>query len=91
MGARPIPPTAEESADGFERDAVSVSGEAWSVARGIAREPLRDRSRFTGAACHRGKKAAGTEKGPYVTYNPLGLRQNHFFLKHGIVGRILSH
>jgi hypothetical protein len=27
-----------------------------------------------------GKKSAGTEKGPYVTYNPLGLRQNHLKL-----------
>jgi hypothetical protein len=26
-----------------------------------------------------GKKPAVTEKGSYVTYNPLGLRQNHFF------------
>jgi len=25
------------------------------------------------------KKSAVTEKGPYVTYNPFGLRQNHFF------------
>jgi hypothetical protein len=30
-----------------------------------------------------GKKSAGTEKGPYVTYNPLGLRQNHFFFAAG--------
>src|SRR5215472_19383444 len=32
---------------------------------------------------HRGKKSAGTEKGPYVTYNPLGLLQNHFLFDRG--------
>jgi len=29
--------------------------------------------------CQAGKNPAGTEKGPYITYNPLGLRQDHTF------------
>ena len=42
------------------------------------------------APCYRGKKSAGTEKGAYVTYNPLGLRQHHFYLPLGARGAHIS-
>jgi len=40
--------------------------------------------------CHRGKKSAGTEKGPYVTYNPLCLCQNYCFLPQRYAGLMSS-